>query len=123
MSRPPAPCHDDRIEPHACRPQRWPLREVEFGRALDTLLLSRTQGDGGHIAFFPRLDFDEADHAGRRACNEIDLAGMGTHAAAKDTIEFAHQEQRCERFAAPSAPLGLAPRRKIEVSLAHRATF
>ena len=53
--------------------------------------------------------------------NKIGFAELQAQqdAAAEDSVEFAHQEKRGERFAAPPALLGFAPRGQTPVSLAH----
>ena len=119
MSWPAAPRDDDGVEAHAFRPQPGPLREIKFGRTFDACLLPRTKGNGRRVAFLSRLDLDETDDARGRSRDEIDLAGMRADAAAEDSVEFAHQEKRGERFAAPPALLGFAPRGQTPVSLAH----
>jgi len=109
MSRPAAPRNHDRIEPHAFGLKSGPLRQIKLRRAFDTRLLPWAQRNGRCLAFFPRLDLDEADDARRRTRDEIDFTRMRAHAAAKNAIEFTYQKDCSERFAVPTAPLGLTP--------------
>jgi len=119
--RPAAARDDDRVESPALGPQPGPLRQIELRRPLDARLLPWAQGGRGNVAIRARLDLDETDHPRRRPCDKIDLARMGSHATRKNAVEFTHQQNRRERFAAPAATFGVASRREMTVRLAHRA--
>jgi hypothetical protein len=103
MARPGARADRYDIETDGGVGKPWTRGEEILRGARDTHLLARLDRFRREREVGSSLDLDEADRAGWRLGNEIDLAHMRANAAAENAIELQGQENRRKRFAAPAA--------------------